>query len=84
MALTYRFALPSDQATLEHWDQQPHIQAATGPDDDWDWATELPRRPPWREWLIFEWEHRPLGIVQIIDPKLEETHYWGEVEAHQR
>ncbi len=84
MTLTFRHALPSDRPTLELWDEQPHNIAATGPDDDWQWETELPRRPEWREFLIFELEGRPLGFVQIIDPAEEETRYWGDIAPNLR
>ncbi len=84
MPLTFRHALPSDRPTLELWDEQPQNIAATGTDDDWQWETELPRRPEWREFLIFELEGRPLGFVQIIDPAEEETHYWGNIEPNLR
>jgi aminoglycoside 6'-N-acetyltransferase len=34
--------------------------------------------------LIGEIGARPVGVVQIIDPLLEETHYWGDVEPGRR
>lgn len=42
-----------DLALLNHWDEQPHVIAAD-PNDDWGWASELQRRPDWRELLIAE------------------------------
>jgi aminoglycoside 6'-N-acetyltransferase len=27
---------------------------------------------------------RPVGVMQIIDPALEETHYWGDIEPNLR
>jgi aminoglycoside 6'-N-acetyltransferase len=56
----------------------------TGDDGASDWDTELPRNPDWRELLIGEIDGRGIGIVQIIDPAKEETHYWGEVERNLR
>ncbi|MEM1220171.1 MAG: GNAT family N-acetyltransferase [Bacteroidota bacterium] len=79
-----RPALSKDQSLLEHWDQQPHVLAASGFDDDWDWAYELPRTVSWREQWIAEVDGRPIGIIQIIDPREEETHYWGEIEPNLR
>ncbi len=70
----------NDLALLRHWDEQPHIIAATG-DDDWGWETELEKNPDWREQLIAELDGRPIGFMQIIDPLLEESHYWGETVA---
>ena len=79
-----RPATLDDLALLQHWDTQPHVAAIGGEDDWFDWLTELAQSPEWREQLIAEVDGRPIGIVQIIDPKLEETHYWGEIEADLR
>jgi aminoglycoside 6'-N-acetyltransferase len=79
-----RAARPSDLDLLLFWDSKPHVIAATGDDGSFDWESELPRRPEWRELLIAEAEGRPIGALQIIDPASEETHYWGEVEANLR
>ena len=76
-----RPATPADLETLRHWDRQPHVAAAGGGDDGFDWEAELPRRLAWRELLIAETEGRALGFIQIIDPAEEETRYWGEVAA---
>ncbi len=78
-----RPATPQDQALLERWDEQPHVLAAD-PNDDWNWAAELGRHPAWREQLIAEVDGRPVGFLQIIDPLLEDSHYWGDVAADQR
>jgi aminoglycoside 6'-N-acetyltransferase len=79
-----RPARPSDLDLLLYWDSKPHVIAATGDDGPFDWNAELPRQPEWRELLIAEAEGRPIGVLQIIDPAEEETHYWGEVEPHLR
>jgi aminoglycoside 6'-N-acetyltransferase len=79
-----RPAVPVDLSLLRYWDTQPHVIAATGDDGASDWDTELPRNPDWRELLIGEIDGRGIGIVQIIDPAKEETHYWGEVEQNLR
>ena len=71
----------SDLARLRQWDSNPHVAAAGGSDDAFDWQVELPRRLAWRELLIAESDGRAIGFVQIIDPAEEETRYWGEVEA---
>lgn len=81
--LRLRPAGPADLALLRHWDDQPHT-IASDPKDDWDWAAELAREPDWREQLIAEFGGRPVGIVQIIDPAREETHYWGDAPAGRR
>ena len=79
-----RLATPADLDLLRAWDEKPHVVAASGEGGGYDWARELPRRPPWREFLIAIEDGRPIGVLQIIDPALEETHYWGEVEADLR
>ncbi len=81
--INLRPATPDDLTLLQHWDQQPHI-IASDPDDDWDWERELKRNPDWREQLIAEIGHRPIGFIQIIDPAREDSHYWGDIAANLR
>ncbi len=83
MHITLRPASPDDLDILQHWDNQPHV-IDSDPNDDWNWAEELQRNPPWREQFIACLHDRPIGFVQIIDPAEEETHYWGDVEPHLR
>ncbi|TXK48067.1 acetyltransferase [Pontibacter qinzhouensis] len=78
-----REATPEDIQLLQHWDNQPHNIEAD-PNDDWNWHVELGRNPAWREQLIAELNGRPIGFMQIIDPALEDSHYWGEVPANLR
>ncbi len=78
-----RAATPSDLELLRRWDTQAHV-VASDPNDDWNWAFELNRSPSWREQLIAESEGIPVGFVQIIDPLLEETAYWGKVAPNLR
>lgn len=76
--ISLRVATPNDLPLLQHWDEQPH-NIESDPNDDWEWETELHRSPEWREFLMAELDGRPIGFIQIIDPQLEETHYWGDV-----
>lgn len=76
--LILRKATIADQEILELWDEQPHVMDSD-PNDDWNWAYELTRDPDWREQLIAEVDGRPVGIVQVIDPAREESHYWGDI-----
>lgn len=79
--IVVRPATPADIPLLERWDEDPDV-IASGADDEWNWDTEIPRQVPWREMLIAEHAGRPIGFVQLIDARDEETHYWGdEVEA---
>jgi aminoglycoside 6'-N-acetyltransferase len=78
-----RPATIADLDLLRDWDDQPHI-IASAPNDDWDWEVELQRDLDWREQLIAEIEKRPIGFVQIIDPALEDNHYWGDIADNLR
>ncbi len=79
-----RRATHDDVAVLSYWDSKPHVQAATGDDDVVDWGPEIDADPRWQEVLIAEQDGRPIGVVQIIDPHNEVTHYWGDVDEHLR
>ena len=78
-----RPATINDLGLLLYWDKKQHV-IDCDPDDDWNWETELKRNPDWREQFIAELNGEPVGMVQIIDPLLEETHYWGNVENNKR
>lgn len=75
-----RTAILADLSLLQYWDTKPHVVSAGGGDDVFDWEAELPRSVDWREMLIAEVDGRSIGIVQIIDPAEEETHYWGDID----
>src|SRR5690349_10197892 len=79
--ITLRDATIDDLALLSYWDNQPHV-LQSDPNDDWNWETELTRRPPWREQLIAELNGRAIGFMQIIDPAKEETRYWGDADEN--
>jgi aminoglycoside 6'-N-acetyltransferase len=81
--LKLRPATPADVDLLRHWDDEPHVVEAD-PNDDWGWEVELDRNPAWRQQLIAEVDDRPIGFIQIIDPALEDSHYWGEVAPNLR
>jgi aminoglycoside 6'-N-acetyltransferase len=79
-----RGATASDAAILHRWDTEPHV-LASDPNDDWQWDVELTRSPPWREQLMAELGGEPVGFIEIIDPREEEGHYWGDgVAPNQR
>jgi aminoglycoside 6'-N-acetyltransferase len=81
--MNLRRATIDDISLLQHWDEQPHV-IASDPNDDWNWEVELARDVPWREQLIAEHDGRPIAVIQIIDPQLEDSHYWGHVAADLR
>ncbi|MEM6377423.1 MAG: GNAT family N-acetyltransferase [Bacteroidota bacterium] len=72
-----RKAQLSDLPILQHWDQQAHVLACD-PDHDWNWEVELAREPDWRSQLVAELDGQAIGFLQIIDPALEDSHYWGK------
>ncbi len=77
--ITLRPATPDDLGLILHWDEQPHVKETGGDEDlnEWDWENQLARNVPWRELLIAMLDDRPIGFVQIIDCREEESHYWG-------
>jgi aminoglycoside 6'-N-acetyltransferase len=89
--LSFRQAMLEDAPVLERWDRDPAVISATTDDanaekafGDHDWRKELPKQSPVDFYLIAELDGRPFGAMQIIDPHLEPTHYWGEIEANLR
>lgn len=78
-----RPATIDDLELLKYWDTKQHV-IDCDPDGDWNWEIELQRNPEWREQLIAELDEESIGMVQIIDPQQEETHYWGSVEKNKR
>ncbi len=52
--------------------------AAKAFQDAW-WPDELAAQNEHSRYLIAELNGRPIGAMQIIDPQLESTHYWGEI-----
>lgn len=81
--LKLRPATINDLKVLQYWETKQHV-IDCDPDDDWNWEYELTRTPVWREQYIAEINANPIGMVQIIDPYLEETKYWGDVEQNKR
>ncbi len=81
--ISLRKATIDDLSLLEHWDKQQHV-IDCDPDSSWNWAQELTEEPHWREQLIAQLNDRPIGMIQIIDPHLEETHYWENVPPNLR
>jgi len=81
--VSLRQAQPSDLATVQRWDEEPHV-VESDPNDDWNWDVELGHEVSWREQLIIEVDGRPIGFIQIIDPADEDSHYWGDCGPHLR
>ncbi len=87
-----RPATLEDIPTLERWDLEPHVIEATTDqpdavkafDDLLDWREELVAQNEHTQFFIAEVEGKPIGAMQMIDPHLEPTHYWGEIEPNLR
>ena len=84
MNLRLRAASIQDLELVKYWDTKQHVIDCDPDDFDWNWEYELPRNPTWREQLIAELDNRPIGFIQIIDPFLEETKYWGKIDENKR
>lgn len=72
-----------DLELVKYWDTKQHV-IDCDPDEEWNWESELNQNPEWREQLIAELNEEPIGFIQIIDPYLEETHYWKDVLPNKR
>ena len=81
-----RRATPADIPTLEAWDRKPHVMASGGVDEDdpTDWAWEIGLDAPWWELLMAEDAGRSIGVLRIVDPAEEPTHYWGDTPPNLR
>lgn len=90
-----RPATLADVPTLQAWDLEPHVIACSSDQpglevafDGIDWPVELAESSEVSFYQIAEvaedgvW--RPIGVMQVIDPHLEPTHYWGEIEPNLR
>ena len=94
-AVRLRPATLDDADLLARWDLEPHVIACSTDDPEADiafggieWREEIEAASEVSFHLIAEvaqdglW--RPIGVMQIIDPHLEPTHYWGEIEPNLR
>ena len=93
--LRLRPATLDDVDLLASWDREPHVIACSTDDPAADvafggieWREELAAQSEVGVYRIAEVAkdgvYRPIGVMQIIDPHLEPTHYWGEIEPNLR
>ena len=89
--VTLRRATPADSVWLDHWDSDPDVIACSTDDPDatiafanTDWAEELAAQDEHSQYFIAELDGRPIGAMQICDPHLEKTHYWGDIAPNLR
>ncbi len=89
--ITLRHATRDDIPLLDYWNTMPHVISATTDDPDmetafdgleWDEDFDIAEEygPDVWQQFIAEADGRPIGVVQVIDPHLEPTLYWGDIE----
>ncbi|HRO04206.1 MAG TPA: GNAT family N-acetyltransferase [Terricaulis sp.] len=90
-ALTIRVATLADVPMLERWDVDPDVIACTSDDPNAEqafggaiWPDEIAANSDVSCYYIVELAGRPIAGMQVIDPHLEPTHYWGESEPNRR
>jgi aminoglycoside 6'-N-acetyltransferase len=86
-----RPATVADIPALTAWDREPHVIASTTDDEDAaeahegvTWEDEIAMQSDVYRYYIAELDGRPIGAMLNIDPHLEPTHYWGEIEPNLR
>ena len=86
-AVRLRPATLDDAPTLADWDREPHVVACSSDDPEAEvafggveWREELAAQDETSFYRIAEADRRPIGVMQIIDPHLEPTRYWGDIE----
>ena len=82
-----RPARRADIPTLQAWDNEPHVQFSDPSMQDgsgWDWDEEI--EAGWEGFWHFmaELGDEPIGFVQIIDPHIEHSQYWGPTDPGHR
>lgn len=89
--LALRPATLADVPLLSQWDREPHVIRATTDDPratmafgNHDWNEDLAQQSTVSFYMIAEVAGNPVGAMQIIDPELEPTHYWGDIESNLR
>ena len=89
--VTLRRAAPDDVVWFDLWDTDSAVIACSSDDPaatvafaDTDWAAELAAQDEYSEYFVAELDGRPIGAMQICDPHLETTHYWGEIAPNLR
>lgn len=90
-SLTIRQAVLSDVSHLEVWNRDPDVVACSTDDPnaeeafgDAEWADEFAAKSDASCYYVAELDGRPIGAMQVIDPHLEPTHYWGEIAPNLR
>lgn len=89
--VTLRRATTADVRWLELWNTDADVIKCSTDDPDAtvafanaDWAEELAAQDEHAQYFIGELDGRPIGAMQICDPHLEASHYWGEIAPNLR
>lgn len=89
--VTLRPAVADDARWLALWDKDETVIACTTDDPNAEtafsgavWSEELAAQSEVSRYYIAEVDGRPIGAMQICDPHLEPTHYWGEIAPNLR
>ena len=89
--VTLRRATTADAYWLDLWDRDADVIACSTDDpnakiafDDVEWREELGAQDEFSHYFIGELDGRPIGAMQICDPHLETSHYWGEIAPNLR
>ena len=89
--VTLRRATPEDARWLDLWDKDADVIACSSDDphatvafEDTEWSEELAAQDEYSQWFIGELDGRPIGAMQICDPHLETSHYWGDIAPNLR
>jgi aminoglycoside 6'-N-acetyltransferase len=89
--VTLRSATPEDARWLDLWDTDADVIACSSDDPgatiafaNTEWAEELAAQDEHSQYFIAELDGRPIGALQICDPQLESSHYWGAIAPNLR
>ena len=72
---------------LRAWDEEPHVQFSDPKANDgsgWDWDDEIEAGLAGFWHFVAESNGTPIGFVQVIDPTIEPTKYWGDMPSGHR
>lgn len=90
-SIVLRTATTADIPLFERWDRQAHVISATTDNPEADkafadacWDDELAAQDEHNRYLVAGLDGRAIGAMQIIDPHLESTHYWGRIRPNLR